>query len=150
MKDRCGTSAMLNTSRRHIRACFFMLARQITAHHCDVTSALKGGPNFVVAAVDNTRREDNVPTQETDWWNYGGLTREVSLIEVPDAFIDQYDVHLARTGEAVEGWVHIAEGQPGTSVEVEIPELHAKTQAAADNNGRASIHLPIPHLDRWS
>jgi len=121
-----------------------------TAFNCDVTSALKAGPNFVVAAIDNTRREDNVPTLETDWWNYGGLTRHVSLIAVPEAFIDQYDVHLARTGDEVEGWTHITGGQAGTSVEVEIPELQAKTQVAADNNGRASFHFPIHEVVRWS
>jgi len=28
-----------------------------------------------------------VPTLNTDWWNYGGLTREVTLVEVPNTFI---------------------------------------------------------------
>src|ERR1035438_4804569 len=67
-----------------------------TAFNCDVTGQIHDGANFLVAAVDNTRHEDNVPTLETDWWNYGGLHRSVSLIEVPEAFIDQYDVHLRR------------------------------------------------------
>ena len=53
------------------------------------------------------------PTLETDWWNYGGLTRSVSLIEVPEAFIDQYDVHLSRTRKTtvIEGWVHVEGGK---------------------------------------
>ena len=72
------------------------------------------------------------PSLETDWWNYGGLTREVSLIEVPDAFIDQYDLHLERgEGSAIAGWVHVDGGQPGEKVEVEIPELGA--QGICDN-----------------
>src|SRR5271166_1745713 len=61
-----------------------------TSFNCEVTGAVRAGDNFVVAAVDNTRHEDGVPTLKTDWWNYGGLTRNVSLIEVPEAFIDQY------------------------------------------------------------
>jgi hypothetical protein len=78
---------------------------------CD--DAVHAGDNFVVAAVDNTRHEDGVPTLKTDWWNYGGLTRNVSLIEVPEAFIDQYDLHLARgEGSVIEGWVHVQGGQP--------------------------------------
>ena len=82
-----------------------------TAFNCDVTAAIHDGNNFVVAAVDNTRHEDNVPTLETDWWNYGGLTREVSLIQVPETFIDQYDLHLSRSeAGAIEGWVHVAGG----------------------------------------
>jgi len=94
-----------------------------------------------VAAVDNTRHEDNVPTLETDWWNYGGLTRSVSLIELPEAFIDQYDVHLfPRSDATIEGWVHVMDAQPGAQVEVEISELGAKTSAAVGDRGRGNIH----------
>ena len=122
-----------------------------TAFNCEVTSAVHDGSNFVVAAVDNTRHEDSVPTLETDWWNYGGLTREVSLIEVPDAFIDQYDLHLSRTEhDTIEGWVHVAGGHAGEKAEVEIPELGAKTAATTGEDGRAQIHFNVRGLQRWS
>ena len=122
-----------------------------TSFNCEVTAIVHAGNNFVVAAVDNTRHEDGVPTLQTDWWNYGGLTRSVSLIEVPEAFIDQYDVHLSRAGSSViEGWAHIQGGQPGASVEVEIPELGAKTAVTVDKDGRAAIHLPVQKLQLWS
>ena len=122
-----------------------------TSFNCDVTAAVQAGGNFVVAAVDNTRLADGVPTLKTDWWNYGGLTRVVSLIEVPEIFIDQYDLHLSRTeGSQVEGWVHVEGGEPGTRVQVEIPELGARTSAVAGEDGRASIHLPVQGLERWS
>jgi beta-glucuronidase len=97
------------------------------------------------------RHEDGVPTLKTDWWNYGGLTRNVSLIEVPEAFIDQYDIHLARgEGSVIEGWVHVQSGQPGAKVEVEIPELAAKTSAVTGDDGRAAIHADVKGLQRWS
>ncbi len=121
-----------------------------TAFNCDITTQIKAGANFIVAAVDNTRHEDNVPTLETDWWNYGGLTREVKLIEVPEVFIDQYDLHLSREGNTVEGWIHLAGGAAGASVRVNIPELHAETSAATDSNGRAPIHLSVQGVERWS
>ncbi|MGD0733811.1 MAG: glycoside hydrolase family 2 TIM barrel-domain containing protein [Terracidiphilus sp.] len=122
-----------------------------TSFNCDVTAAIHAGDNFVVAAVDNTRHEDGVPTLQTDWWNYGGLTRTVSLIEVPEAFIDQYDVHLSRTEDSViEGWVHLRGAQPGASVDVEIPELGIKTTANTGDNGRAVIHADAKGLVRWS
>jgi beta-glucuronidase len=147
----------LHVGAANYRSWFWVNGRKVceheggfTAFNCDVTSALKAGANFVVAAVDNTRHEDNVPTLETDWWNYGGLTREVSLIEVPDAFIDQYDVHLGPSGDDVEGWVHVTGGQAGATVEVEIPELHAKADASVDDHGRAPIHVVVRGLERWS
>jgi|CZKL01.1.fsa_nt_gi beta-glucuronidase len=122
-----------------------------TSFNCDVTSALHAGNNFVVAAVDNTRHEDNVPTLETDWWNYGGLTRPVSLIEVPESFIDQYDLHLSRSeSSTIEGWVHVFGGRPQATVKVEIPELHANTTATVDDGGRASVHFSVQNLERWS
>lgn len=122
-----------------------------TAINCDVTSALHQGANFVVAAVDNSRLEDGVPGRETDWWNYGGLTREVSLIEVPEPFIDRYDLHLSRgEGSAIEGWVHVVGGKPGDTVEVEIPELGAKTSASTGDDGRAAIRFSVQGLERWS
>src|ERR1017187_494283 len=51
-----------------------------TSFNCDVTSALHAGNNFVVAAVDNTRHEDNVPTLETDWWKMGIYLTKVTTI----------------------------------------------------------------------
>jgi beta-glucuronidase len=122
-----------------------------TSFNCDVTSAIHSGANFVVAAVDNTRHEDGIPTVQTDWWNYGGLTRSVSLIDVPETFIDQYDVHLARAeGTTIEGWVHVKDASPGTKVEVEIPELHARQSVAISDDGRAPIRMPVQGLQRWS
>ncbi|HTB97404.1 MAG TPA: glycoside hydrolase family 2 TIM barrel-domain containing protein [Terracidiphilus sp.] len=122
-----------------------------TAFNCEVTQAVHAGNNFIVAAVDNTRREDNVPTLETDWWNYGGLTREVSLIEVPEAFIDQYDLHLERGDESViAGWVHVEGAQAGDKVEVEISELGVVVDAKTDEDGRAVFHARAKNLVRWS
>ena len=122
-----------------------------TSFNCEVTSVVHAGSNFIVAAVDNTRREDNVPTLETDWWNYGGLTREISLIEVPEAFIDQYDLHLSREGNnIIDGWVHVEGGNAGDAVEVEIPELGAVTKASIGENGRATLRIDVKGLLRWS
>lgn len=122
-----------------------------TAFNCEVTAAVHAGANFVVAAVDNTRHEDGVPTLQTDWWNYGGLTREVSLIEAPETFIDQYDLHLSRTADSViEGWLHVEGAQSGDKVAVEIPELKGKAESQIGEGGRAAIRVTISNLQRWS
>jgi beta-glucuronidase len=122
-----------------------------TAFNCEVTSAVHAGSNFVVAVVDNTRHEDAVPTTQTDWFNYGGLTREVSLITVPETFIDQYDLHLSRTDPGtIEGWVHITGGATGTPVAVEVPELKAKAETTLGEDGRAKITIDAKGLEPWS
>ena len=110
------------------------------------------GNNFVVAAVDNTRHEDGVPTLQTDWWNYGGLTREVSLIEVPETFIDQYDLHLSRSEDSRDRRLGpcrrcATRRQRSKS---KFPSLHAKTSADIDADGRAALHFTVQGLERWS
>jgi beta-glucuronidase len=152
------TRIFLHIGAANYRSYFWVNAQKVCEHeggftsfNCDVTAAVHAGANFVVAAVDNTRLADGVPTLKTDWWNYGGLTRSVSLIEVPDAFTDQYDLHLSRReADQIEGWVHVMGAQPGAKVEVEIPELGAKTSAVAGGDGRAAIAMAAPGLERWS
>jgi beta-glucuronidase len=152
------TRTFLHIGAANYRSWFWVNGQKVCEHeggftsfNCDVTAAVHAGANFVVAAVDNTRHEDGVPTLETDWWNYGGLTRAVSLIEVPEAFIDQYDVHLSRAeSNTIEGWVHVEGAQSGAKVEVEIPELKAKATAEADKAGRFVFHLKVEGLERWS
>ena len=152
------TRIFLHVGAANYRSWFWVNGQKVCEHeggytsfNCDITAAVHAGGNFVVAAVDNTRHEDGVPTLETDWWNYGGLTRSVSLIEVHETFIDQYDLHLSRTGPSqIEGWVHVQGGQPGTKVEVEIPELGVRTFSTIAKGERAAVLLSAPGLERWS
>ena len=67
-----------------------------TAFNFEATSLLKEGDNFLIVEVSNTRRADAVPALKFDWWNYGGITRDVTLVEVPTTFIQDYSVQLTR------------------------------------------------------
>jgi beta-glucuronidase len=124
-----------------------------TGFDCEITQALRDGNNFAVIAVDSTRLADGVPTLKTDWWNYGGLTREVSLVEVPDRYIDEFDLHLKRgTTDEIEGWVHVVGAPAGSEIKVTLDKdgqtagVTAKTEA----DGRAQIHLVDGKLQLWS
>jgi beta-glucuronidase len=126
-----------------------------TPFDCDITSVAKPGDNSVVILVDSTRIPDGVPTLKTDWYNYGGLTRDVSILTVPTTFIDDFDLHLDRpTRSKIEGYVHVENAPPDTLVTVDIdtaiPEDHLHTSATTDASGRAAISLPAPHLTLWS
>lgn len=113
-----------------------------TPFDCEVTAVLKAGRNFAVINVDNTRLADGIPTRETDWWNYGGLTRDVSLVTVPTSFIDDYELHLDRADHrTIKGYVHVVDAAPGTKVHVEIAELKVKADATVDAAGRAAVTL---------
>jgi len=122
-----------------------------TSFDCEVTGLVHAGGNFIVAAVDNTRLAEGVPTLETDWWNYGGLIRDVSLIEVPQAFIDSYDLHLSRTDrKTIEGWVHVSDAKAGEEVTVKIAQAGVTETVKVGQNGRAVVQLVPAELMLWS
>ncbi|HTV16325.1 MAG TPA: glycoside hydrolase family 2 TIM barrel-domain containing protein [Acidobacteriaceae bacterium] len=122
-----------------------------TPFDCDITAIVKDGDNFIVAAVDDTRTVDRVPTVRFDWWNYGGITRPVSLVEVPDTFIDDEALQLHRgTSTQLEGYVHLTDAPAGTQVTLRIPDLHIEKAAATDASGRAAFSFDAPGLELWS
>ena len=122
-----------------------------TPFDCEVTSAFKSGQNSAVINVDNTRIEDGVPTLNTDWWNYGGLTRDVSLVTVPDTFIDDYELHLSRKDhKTIEGYVHLDHAASGTNVHLALPDLHVSLDTKIDQFGRAAISFAPAKLQTWS
>jgi beta-glucuronidase len=121
-----------------------------TAFNFEITDKIHAGENFVVVEVNNARRRDAVPTLNTDWWNYGGLTRDVALIEEPETFIRDYVVQLAKgSSKEISGWVQL--DSPGSTqpVTLEIPEAGIRNTVTADAGGRAEFHLPAK-LELWS
>jgi beta-glucuronidase len=61
-----------------------------------------------VVKVDNIRRKEAVPTLNTDWFNFGGITRDVLLIEEPKSFIQDYTIQLKKGKKnTISGFVKI-------------------------------------------
>jgi beta-glucuronidase len=122
-----------------------------TPFQFDVTGKLNKGRNFVVVKADNTRRQDEIPTVNTDWWNYGGITRDVLLAELPATYIADYKLQLAKGDlKRIEGYVQLAGAQPQQSVSVTIPEAKISTTVRTDASGRAAISIPVSTLRYWS
>jgi beta-glucuronidase len=152
-----GTRAFFHIGAANYRSNLFVNGKHICDHEggftpfdCEVTSVLHPGRNFAVIAVDNTRIADGVPTLQTDWWNYGGLTRDVSVVTVPDSFVDDYDLHLSRADhKTIEGYVHVVDAAPGTQVHVRIPELKVSAEAIVDASGKASISFTPTTIALW-
>ncbi|MCR4824605.1 MAG: beta-glucuronidase [Bacteroidales bacterium] len=115
-----------------------------TAFDFEVTEQLRNGQNSLVVKVDNKRHENGVPTINTDWWNYGGITRSVKLVEVPDTFIRDYVVRLSADRQSIEGWVRLDGKAHTQQVSVEIPELKLRASARTGGDGRASFIVPLP------
>src|SRR6185312_11166465 len=80
-----------------------------TPFNFEITKLVRDTGNFLVVKVDNKRRRDAVPTLMTDWWNYGGLTREVMLVETPMTFVNDYLVQLKQgSSDRITGFVKLS------------------------------------------
>lgn len=63
----------------------------------NITEYLKA-ENRIVLAVDGTRRPEQVPTENTDWFNYCGVYRDIALIRVPKCHIKTFKIALVPDG----------------------------------------------------
>jgi beta-glucuronidase len=116
----------------------------------EVTKLLREGDNFLILEVNDTRRVEGVPTLRSDWWNYGGITRDVSLIEVPETFIQDYFVQLERGSDSeIAGWVQTNGSSSPQKITLEIPEAGVHETMTPDAAGRASFQVKAK-LDLWS
>ena len=118
----------------------------------DVLDEADGERQSLVLKVDNRRRRDAVPTLTTDWWNYGGLTRDVALVEVPRTFVRDTFVHLDPDDPAsVTGWVQLdGPDAAGAEVTVALREAGRAATVQTDASGRAAFRISAPDLRRWS
>ena len=158
-----GTRTFLHIGAANYRSHVWVNQKRICDHEggytpfdCEATAVLHPGSNFVVIAVDASRIVDGIPSVGIDWFNYGGLTREVSLVTVPTAFIDDYEVHLAhgpawRPGNReLTGYIHVLNASAGTPVTLDIPEADIKTTLHTDADGRTPFTVSANNLALWS
>lgn len=116
----------------------------------EITDRLRDQDNYVVVKVDNTRHRDALPTVNTDWWNYGGLTRRVLLIEVPSTFVQDYFIQLDKGSQShISGWVQLNGEQKNQSVRIRIPEANIDRSFQAGADGRAEVSFDSS-LELWS
>ncbi len=122
-----------------------------TPFQFEVTDKLVEGENFLVVMADNTRKRDEIPTINTDWWNYGGITRDVNLVEMPKTFINDYKIQLAKNDvQTIKGHIQL-EGAPAKeTVRLQIPELKIDKALIPDNEGMVSFEIPVKRVQLWS
>lgn len=113
-----------------------------TPFEYEITDNVISGDNSLVVRVDNKRREDGVPTLNTDWWNYGGITRSVYLVQTPSTFIRDYGIHVNPDNDRlVEGYVQLDGGETDQTVNISIPELKINAKVQTNSNGYGSFSI---------
>jgi len=121
-----------------------------TPFNFDVTEMLKEGENTVIVKVDNKRHAEDVPTQIFDWWNYGGITRDVKLVKVTPVYIEDYNVQMVSLeGRRLAFSVRLSKAEAGHTVTIDIPELKLKKAVTTDADGKVQMYAKFkPQL--WS
>ena len=122
-----------------------------TPFQFEVTGKVKATGNSLVVRVNNQRHLEAVPTVNTDWWNYGGLTRDVRLVETPGSFISDYRVQLRKGHEdIIDASVQVDGATSHQHVTVAIPEAKLTAEGDTDDTGAVHFEIAAPHLGLWS
>lgn len=136
----------------------YLNGRKIASHEgsftpfqVDVTDLLESGDNVLVCGVNNRRQADAVPAMSFDWWNYGGITRDVMLVSLPEQYIADYFVRLEKGRKDVLAFtVSLSEAVAGQKVNVRIPELKVDCNMITGADGKAQASVKVRSLRRWS
>ena len=121
-----------------------------TPFNFDISDLLREGENVVIVKVDNKRHAEDVPTQIFDWWNYGGITRDVKLVKVSPVYLEDYNLQLTSLeGRQISFSVKLNKPEANHTVTLTIPELKIKKTLTTAADGTAAISMKAkPQL--WS
>jgi beta-glucuronidase len=153
-----GERAFVRFGAANYRADVYLNGKRLGTHvggftpfSFEVTRQLVAGTNSLVVRVDNKRFKEGVPTLNTDWWNYGGLTRDVTLVRTPAQFIADHRLQLeSETMKQITGSVDVNGARSGERVTVSIAELGTSIEAQTDAQGRATFRVAATNLALWS
>jgi beta-glucuronidase len=117
----------------------------------EVTKLLRDGDNRLTVGADSERITADVPPPVTDWENYGGITRPISLVFTPATYVDDAWVRLTRDGR-IEATMHLdGDAAPGREVRLAIPTLGFTLSGRTGPDGSWTGEAPAPRgLKLWS
>ena len=129
-----------------------------TPFNFDISDLLREGENHVIVKVDNKRHAEDVPTQIFDWWNYGGITRDVRLVKVTPVYLEDYSLQLEKADAKAKSRLirfsaKLNKQEAGHKVMVSIPELKIKQTFTTDAEGKVQcsmINVQSKKLQLWS
>lgn len=111
-----------------------------TPFQFEITNKVKAGNNALIVSVNNQRLGNGLPGYGYDWFNYGGITRDVDLIETANTYIEDYFIQLKKGSiNEVLGWVKLNGNKARQNIIVKIPELKISYKTKTDKNGIGKI-----------
>jgi beta-glucuronidase len=165
---RPGERAFLRFEGSQYRTSVFLNGEQLGTHDggstpfsAEITGVARED-NRIVVVVEARRRPDRVPPDNTDWFNYGGLYRDVLLLRTPPSFIKDWFLRLVPDGSlgtlALDVEVASPEGGPAAegSARLRIAALGLDVEVPV-RGGRGSARISVgpaalsgTRLELWS
>jgi len=123
-----------------------------TPFNYEITGKLNPSGNFLIVKVDNKRSMEQVPTVNTDWWNYGGITRDIMVIEEAATFVEDYYIQLANCDKStIEISVKLnGASKAGQTIDIVIPEAKLSASIKTNDEGIAKGNIKVKKLEYWS
>ena len=119
-----------------------------TPFNIDISGAVKPDNRLIVVA-DARRSPLRLPMENTDWFNYGGIYRDVLLVRLPPVFIRDWFIRLVPDGtfSNIQLDLELSEEAGGAAL-LEIPGLGVQRELPL-KQGKASLRFSAkPEL--WS
>ena len=97
--------------------------------------------------VDGTRRPEQVPTENTDWFNYCGVYRDIALIRVPKCHIKTFKIALVPDGTFGHVMAKVTLSEKITAkAELVIEELGVSRKIQLENGAGEVVFDAKPEL----
>ena len=121
----------------------------------EVTDLMKKEGNFLIIGVNGGRRADYIPAEVADWFNHGGITRDVLLVETPKAFVSNFYLALDKATlnskvRKINGRLLLDGETLPADARVQIPELKIDQNVTIDADGDVEFTLDTKRLQLWS
>ncbi|MBQ8737718.1 MAG: beta-glucuronidase [Bacteroidaceae bacterium] len=121
----------------------------------EVTDLMKREGNFLIIGVNGGRRADYIPAEVADWFNHGGITRDVLLIETPKTFINNYFMALDKSTlnektRVISGKMQVSGKTLPVEGRIQIPELKIDKSISVGGDGEADFSIAAKRLELWS
>lgn len=121
----------------------------------EVTDLMKKEGNFLIIGVNGGRRADYIPAEVADWFNHGGITRDVLLVETPKAFVSNFYLALDKATlnskvRKINGRLLLDGETMPADARVQIPELKIDQNVTIDADGDVEFTLNAKRMQLWS
>lgn len=121
-----------------------------TPFQFEITDFIVNGTNSLIVKTNNERIKNGIPALSFDWLNYGGILRDVTLIETNTLYIKDYFIQLSnKNRKLIVGKIKINDPIQNHKCRISIPEAKIDKTFYTDSDGIIYFQIPV-NLTLWS